>query len=179
MSTNLMRGTNRKFACYATCRTFIHEMTRKAFVGCRILTELVIARRREPKNFAVSIPVREFFITARCGRPNSWSKSGIILMLGIGRKKSLGMALGLATTLFDYGPLKEIPPFSGSHPAVMLERIKQMDRQADLYEKIPPGHRPARHKHARLKYRLLSWLENTFFSGRHLFGSKHFFLHRD
>ena len=94
-------------------------------------------------------------------------------------KKSLGMELGLATTLFDYGPLREIPPFSGSHPAVMLERIKQMDWQADLYEKTPPGHRPARHKHARLKYRLLSWLENTFFSGRHLFGSKHFFLHRD
>lgn len=75
---------------------------------------------------------------------------------------------------FDYGPLENIPRFDQTHPAVMQKAIANMDWQDHLYEKRPDGHPPVKHKHDKFKYRLLTWVENTLFGGRHLFASKNF-----
>ena len=59
---------------------------------------------------------------------------------------------------------------------VMHKRIACLDWRPELYDVAPPGHRPPKHRHNRLKNRFLSFIENTFFAGRHLFASQHFVL---
>lgn len=64
-------------------------------------------------------------------------------------------------TDMDYGPLGRLPRYTGTHPAVMRERIAQMDWRDRLRLADPPGaQRTTRHKDERLKYRLLSALEH-------------------
>ncbi|HBF22522.1 MAG TPA: hypothetical protein DDW23_01785 [Planctomycetes bacterium] len=75
---------------------------------------------------------------------------------------------------FDYGPLALIPRYSGSHPAVMKEKIATLDWRNSLYETTPNGHTAPTHKHDRVKYRAISWLENNLFGGKALFQSEHF-----
>jgi len=58
---------------------------------------------------------------------------------------------------FDYGPLGRLPRFTGTHPAVMRERIAAMEWGDQLREHDPPGmERTQRHKDERLEYRLLT-----------------------
>ncbi|MDZ7779059.1 MAG: glycosyltransferase family 2 protein [Gemmatimonadota bacterium] len=58
---------------------------------------------------------------------------------------------------FDYGPLGRLPRFTGTHPAVMRERIGAMDWADMLREADPPGvERTQIHKDERLKHRALS-----------------------
>lgn len=60
---------------------------------------------------------------------------------------------------FDYGPLRFTKKFTGTHPAVMKNWIDKFDWQDKLYENGPvPKNRKA-FKHERLKYRLISFLE--------------------
>jgi hypothetical protein len=80
---------------------------------------------------------------------------------------------------FDYGPLNHIPVFEGSHPVAMKARIDEIHWKDQLYSETPENHTPPQYRHGRFKYRFLSWLENTFFQGRHLFSSKHYILHSE
>jgi glycosyltransferase involved in cell wall biosynthesis len=58
---------------------------------------------------------------------------------------------------FDYGPLGRLPTWSGSHPAVMAERIASMDWSDHLRLQDPPGAvRTQRHKDERLGNRVLT-----------------------
>ncbi|UCF19265.1 MAG: hypothetical protein JSU87_15265 [Gemmatimonadota bacterium] len=60
----------------------------------------------------------------------------------------------------DYGPLGRLPVYRGTHPAVMRERIAEMDWKDKLREEDPPGTRRWQlHKDERRKYRLLSAIE--------------------
>ncbi|WP_051889222.1 hypothetical protein [Schleiferia thermophila] len=79
------------------------------------------------------------------------------------------------TISFDFGNIHNVPLYIGTHPAVMKDRIAEFEKnQAHPSFKNKPN--PKLHKHERLKYRLLSWVENTFFGGRQLFGFKNFTL---
>jgi hypothetical protein len=72
---------------------------------------------------------------------------------------------------FDYGPLDRLKRFTGTHPAVMKERMAAMDwKQLLQYG----GKRKTRYDHDRLKYRLLTFIENTFLGGRQLGGFKNY-----
>jgi len=76
--------------------------------------------------------------------------------------------------MFQFGPLDDVPRFTGTHPAVMQQRIAAMDWQEDLRESTlayPPGETP---KHLRFKYRLLSWIERKCFGCEQVFGSKNY-----
>lgn len=64
---------------------------------------------------------------------------------------------------FDYGPLDRLAEFKESHPAVMQERIRQMDWQEKLQYSGKPNPHRAPHKHERLKYRLITFLERKIF----------------
>jgi glycosyltransferase involved in cell wall biosynthesis len=60
----------------------------------------------------------------------------------------------------DYGPLGRLPVYEGTHPAVMRERIAQMDWADKLRLEDPPGlKRRFLHKDERPKYRILSAIE--------------------
>ncbi|MFH2096257.1 MAG: hypothetical protein ABIJ16_11170 [Bacteroidota bacterium] len=80
--------------------------------------------------------------------------------------------------VFDYGPLNKIPEFRGTHPAVMKDWIEKTGWKDKLQYsgKIKPGRR--KHKHERCKYRMLSYIENTFLKGRTIGGFKNYILVR-
>ncbi|MDX1907589.1 MAG: hypothetical protein SF053_11190 [Bacteroidia bacterium] len=78
--------------------------------------------------------------------------------------------------LFDYGDMRLIPAFKGTHPAVMRDWMARMDWQDQLrYGGGPPRTRPLA-KHELPKYRLVSWLENHLFGGRTLWGFRNYIL---
>jgi hypothetical protein len=66
-----------------------------------------------------------------------------------------------------------VPVFGGTHPAVMRDRIAAMDWKNELQYSGAPQ---TRHKHDRLKYRLLTWIERTFLGGHRLGGYRNYVL---
>jgi len=77
---------------------------------------------------------------------------------------------------FDYGDMGRIARFKGSHPQVMEEFMKRFDWGDQLtYGGGNPGDRRL-FKHEKLKYRLLSWIENHLRGGEHLFAFKNYEL---
>lgn len=77
---------------------------------------------------------------------------------------------------FDYGPLNRVPKFNGTHPEVMKEWIAKMDWQDQLQQSGPPRKDRKPHTHERVKYRLLSFIENAFFGGKTLFDFRNYEL---
>jgi glycosyltransferase involved in cell wall biosynthesis len=57
---------------------------------------------------------------------------------------------------FDYGPLDHLARFTGTHPAVMRERIANQD-----WTLPPPGPEGLAHEHNRLGTRVLGWIERN------------------
>jgi len=57
----------------------------------------------------------------------------------------------------DYGDLRKLARFEGTHPAVMAERIANKDWTVPIEGK---GVKRAKHKHETLRVRLLSFIEN-------------------
>ena len=61
---------------------------------------------------------------------------------------------------FNYGSLKHLAEFKGTHPAVMKERIAAKSWEIPDSSEVNPEHR-----HNRLSIRFLSWLERNIFHG--------------
>jgi hypothetical protein len=74
---------------------------------------------------------------------------------------------------FDFGSFEKIPVFKETHPAVMNEKIKKMDWKDKLDYS---GKSTARLNHDRLKYRILTFIEQHFLGGNHLGGYKNYIL---
>ena len=74
---------------------------------------------------------------------------------------------------FRYGDLSNLKTYTESHPAVMAEWMRKFNWQEEIDSKLPP-HKP--HKHDKLKYRLLTFIEQKFLNGRQLFGFRNFKL---
>jgi glycosyltransferase involved in cell wall biosynthesis len=75
---------------------------------------------------------------------------------------------------FDYGPLSRLTSFAGTHPAVMKEWIAKFNWKDELqYTGSVPEYR-RKHKHEKLKYRLLTWLENHLLGGRTVGGFRNY-----
>lgn len=75
---------------------------------------------------------------------------------------------------FDYGPLNRTTKFKETHPKVLHNWMKKFDWGEKLYEKgSTPTNRP-KMKHERLKYRVVSVIENTF--GTRLGGFKNYIV---
>ncbi len=72
---------------------------------------------------------------------------------------------------FDYGDLNKIPLFEGTHPAVMRDWIARFDWGDQLNYGRPTS---ARHRHDRLKYRILTEIEQRLFGGRIKLGASSF-----
>jgi hypothetical protein len=60
-----------------------------------------------------------------------------------------------AGSAFDYGDLRTLARFRGTHPAVMRERIAQKEWSAPL-----EGEGRMRHRHEKISSRVLSFIEN-------------------
>ncbi len=92
-----------------------------------------------------------------------------------GRKKAENFYEG-QPQYFDYGPLDQLAVFNETHPAVMAERIKKMDWADKLQQSGPPRKNRRPHKHERLKYKMITALEQKLNGGRHIGGFKNYNL---
>jgi hypothetical protein len=76
---------------------------------------------------------------------------------------------------FDYGDLSKIKIYKETPPAVMESFIKKFNWKDQL--RYHPGKEKSKpQKHEKLKYRFLTFIEQTFFKGRLLFGFKNYNL---
>ncbi|GAB4187544.1 MAG: hypothetical protein Kow00108_24480 [Calditrichia bacterium] len=78
---------------------------------------------------------------------------------------------------FDYGPLNRVNKYEGTYPEVMKERIQKMDWKDKLtYEGKVGIFSPNKARHDRIKYRVVTWIEQNLMGGRQLFGYKNYNL---
>jgi len=77
---------------------------------------------------------------------------------------------------FDYGPLNLLTTFKGSHPKVMEDMIAKMNWKEKLQFSGKPNPYRQPHKHERLKYRLLSFIEKYFTGRKQIGGFKNYIL---
>ena len=69
---------------------------------------------------------------------------------------------------FDYGPLKFATKFNETHPAVMKDWISKFNWRDELYENGDiPDNRDA-FKHERIKYRILTFIEQSILNGKRI-----------
>ncbi len=75
------------------------------------------------------------------------------------------------TNAFDYGDLRKLQRFKGTHPEVMTERLEEFDWADELEpEKIDKHRKPF--KHETFKNRLLTYFEQHIMGGRQFFGHR-------
>jgi hypothetical protein len=75
-----------------------------------------------------------------------------------------------AQNLFNFGNMNNIPIFKGTHPKVMEEFMKKLYWQDLLvFDPKKPLFRNQM-KHEKLKYRILSWIEQNLLKGRSIGG---------
>jgi len=75
---------------------------------------------------------------------------------------------------FDFGNLDQLSLYRESHPAVMEERICQFNWADQLEIRKKPT--VVKHKHERLKYRILTFIEQNFLGGRQILSFKNYRL---
>lgn len=75
--------------------------------------------------------------------------------------------------VFDYGTLARLKQFKDSHPAVMKDFILRFDWADEIGKTPPPG---MEQKHDRLKYRLLTAVEEALLGGTQIGGFKNYTL---
>lgn len=91
-------------------------------------------------------------------------------------KKSTDEKYKKVPTYFDYGPLDRLPLFTEEHPQVMQQRIKLIDWKDKLQFSGKPNRYREKHKHERLKYRILSLIEKRLLSGKQIGGFNNYTL---
>ncbi len=74
---------------------------------------------------------------------------------------------------FNYGDLSKLKMFKGTHPEVMKDFIEKFNWQHQLY---PQNMQVKKHKHDRLKYRLLTYIEENIFGGEQIAAFKNYKL---
>ena len=80
---------------------------------------------------------------------------------------------------FDYGHLNLLAEFKDRHPKVMEDKISRINWKNKLQYTGKPNPYRQPHKHERLKYRFLSFLEKYLFGGRQIGGFKNYILLKD
>jgi hypothetical protein len=77
--------------------------------------------------------------------------------------------------LFDYGDLSKLKVYQGSHPAVLAPWIEKFNWREQLF---PQRKSFKKHKHDKLKYRILTFLEQNLLGGELIGGFKNYNLIR-
>ncbi len=114
-------------------------------------------------------------------RPPRYMKSkSIVFNSHYTREKQASLPEGeqLNRMTFDYGVMNNLPVFKGSHPDVLRGKISEFDwkDQLQLTGKRNPGRAP--HKHEKLRYRIVSFIEKYLLGGRPVGEFKNYILVR-
>lgn len=80
---------------------------------------------------------------------------------------------------FDYGPLDLLEKYEETHPKVMEAKIKELDWKEKLQLSGKRNKYRLPHKHETFKYRFVTWIENTFNSGKTIGGFRNYILKKD
>ncbi len=80
---------------------------------------------------------------------------------------------------FDYGPLSSLAVFNDTHPEVMARMISNINWKDKLQYSGKPDKSRLPHKHERLKYVLLSWIEKHLNNGKQIGEFKNYNLLRN
>ena len=75
---------------------------------------------------------------------------------------------------YDYGPLNKLAKFIGSHPSSMKNWIGKFNWSSKLQYSGRKNSTRAPHKHEKPKYRILTFIENTFLNGNVIGGFKNY-----
>lgn len=75
--------------------------------------------------------------------------------------------------VFDYGDLSKLCVFKETHPEVMKDFIKKFNWELELY---PHNKQLKKHKHDKLKYRMLTFIEQNILRGTQIAGFKNYEL---
>ena len=75
--------------------------------------------------------------------------------------------------VFDYGNLSRLCVFKETHPEVMKDFIKKFNWELELY---PHNKQLKKHKHDKLKYRMLTFIEQNILRGTQIAGFKNYEL---
>lgn len=75
---------------------------------------------------------------------------------------------------FDYGRIDYCKVYKESHPSVMQDVIQKLDWKSDLRTSGPIAFNRTKMKHERLKYRILSWIEENLLGGFVIGGFKNY-----
>lgn len=75
---------------------------------------------------------------------------------------------------FDYGPLNKLAVFKETHPKVMKEWIDKFNWQDKLQYEGKINNLRKKHKHEKIKYRLLTFIEQNLFFGKQIGGFKNY-----
>ena len=77
---------------------------------------------------------------------------------------------------FDYGNLSQLETFNETHPKVMKSWIEKFNWRKELqYKEISNLDRKL-HKHEKLKYKIVTWIENNILGGKTIGGFKNYIL---
>lgn len=102
-------------------------------------------------------------------------KTRYIAVNHVGQSKS-DRIFSQAPDEFDYGPLCLAAKYTKTHPRVMEKKIASLDWKEKLYERGPGSPGREKHKHERLKYRLLTFVEQKILGGVPIAESKNYRL---
>ncbi|OQX94606.1 hypothetical protein B6I21_09260 [candidate division KSB1 bacterium 4572_119] len=80
---------------------------------------------------------------------------------------------------FDYGPMSLLEKYRGTHPKVMKNMTSKLNWQDKLQLSGKPNKYREPHKHERLKYRFLSFVEKYLIDGKQIGGFKNYILLKD
>ncbi len=75
---------------------------------------------------------------------------------------------------FDYGPLDLLQEFTGTHPKVMKDRIDEFYWQDRLQYTGRLNPNREKYKHEKIRYRLLTYIEQKLLGGRQIGGFKNY-----
>lgn len=77
---------------------------------------------------------------------------------------------------FDYGPLNRLAAFKGTHPAVMKQKLSEFNWHEKLQFSGKPNPLREKYEHEKMRYKILTLLENNLNRGNQLMYFKNFIL---
>jgi len=90
--------------------------------------------------------------------------------------KSAKKILSKIAIEYDYGPLNKLNKFKGTHPLAMKDWINLFDWSSKLQYNGNKNKNRLPHKHEKIKYRILSFIENIFLNGKVIGGFKNYHI---
>jgi hypothetical protein len=154
---------------HGVCRREI-RIVRNGIGAFSYLDAVSFRKRPNTKLRVVRIPVRIYHYGYVRPPELMALKRRVLDAIHDGREIAIAEARRRPLRAYNYGPLGELPLFKGTHPLVMDAFISKHSWAHRLNYARRTVRDPIRHKHERLRCRLLTWFERRFTDNREILG---------